>query len=210
MISCSHTVSSTRERILEVAGPIFAERGRRATIREIVRQAGVNQAAVNYHFRDKEGLYAEVLREAVEVAMDRYPPSGGVSPEAPAAERLQGVISATVHRFFSGERRAWHGRLMMRELEDPSPVFVAVMDSVIGRVLPLVDEIVGLLNVHLDNQQRWLCCHSVLSQCNSLPKAEFFLARTRAGWSELSQAEHIEILTDHISRFCLAAIGGLR
>jgi AcrR family transcriptional regulator len=202
--------ASTRERILEVAGPIFAERGRRhATIREIVQQAGVNQAAVNYHFRDKDGLYSEVLRHGVQTALDRYPPDGGVSAQAPPAERLKGVISATVHRYFSVERRAWHGRLMMREFEDPSPPFLALMDEIIGRLMPLADEIVGQLNPGLDSEQRWLCCHSVLSQCNALPKAEFFMGRTRPGWENLPRDERIEILHDHISRFCLAAIGGL-
>lgn len=201
---------STRERILEVAGPIFAERGRRdATIREIVQQAGVNQAAVNYHFRDKEGLYLEVLRHSVETALDRYPPDGGVPAGASPAERLRGMIAATVQRYFSDERKSWHGRLMMRELEDPSPPFLAFMDEIIGRLMPLVDEIVGQLNPALDAEDRWLCCHSVLGHCNSLPKAEFFLGRTRPEWNQLSKARHIEILTDHISRFCLAAIGGL-
>ncbi|MBT9588056.1 TetR/AcrR family transcriptional regulator [bacterium] len=208
-----HPVSgivSTRERILEVAGPIFADRGRRdATIREIVQQAGVNQAAVNYHFRDKEGLYAEVLRHGVQTALDRHPPDGGVSAEATAAQRLHGVISATLHRYFSAERKAWHGRLMMREFEDPSPAFLALMDEIVGRLMPLVDEIVGLINPGLDADQRWLCCHSVLSQCNSLPKAEFFFSRTRPAWDRLPKSERIEILTDHISRYCLAAIGGL-
>lgn len=201
---------STRERILEVAGPIFAERGRRdATIREIVHQAGVNQAAVNYHFGDKDGLYLELLRHSVATALDRYPPDGGIDPGAAAAERLHGVISATVQRYFSDERKAWHGRLIMRELEDPSPPFVAFMDEIIGRLMPLVDEIVGQLNPALDAESRWLCCHTVLCQCNSLPKSEFFLSRTRPEWSTLSKARRIEILTDHISRFCLAAIGGL-
>jgi len=55
----------TRERILKAAERLFAERGYDATsVRAIVAKARVNQAAINYHFAGKEGLYSEVLRTA--------------------------------------------------------------------------------------------------------------------------------------------------
>src|SRR5579863_9282833 len=55
----------TRERILKAAERLFAERGYDATsVRAIVAKARVNQAAINYHFAGKEGLYREVLRAA--------------------------------------------------------------------------------------------------------------------------------------------------
>ena len=55
----------TRDRILKAAERLFAERGYEGTsIRAIVARARVNQAAINYHFEGKEGLYREVLRAA--------------------------------------------------------------------------------------------------------------------------------------------------
>ena len=55
----------TRERILKAAERLFAERGYEATsVRAIVGKARVNQAAINYHFAGKDGLYREVLRAA--------------------------------------------------------------------------------------------------------------------------------------------------
>jgi len=55
----------TRERIMKAAERLFAERGYDGTgIRAIVAKAHVNQAAINYHFSGKEGLYREVLRTA--------------------------------------------------------------------------------------------------------------------------------------------------
>lgn len=51
-----------RNRILTVALEHFASRGYHgSSIRDITRQAGVNLAAINYHFHNKECLYREAL-----------------------------------------------------------------------------------------------------------------------------------------------------
>ena len=54
--------SRTRERLLDAAERLFASRGfPGASVREITEAAGANLGAVNYHFRSKAGLYAEVF-----------------------------------------------------------------------------------------------------------------------------------------------------
>jgi AcrR family transcriptional regulator len=52
----------TRERILDAAEHLFAEHGYDgASLRDITAKAGVNLAAVNYHFRTKESLIQAVF-----------------------------------------------------------------------------------------------------------------------------------------------------
>lgn len=52
----------TTERILEVATKMFAEKGFDGTsTKEICRAAGVNVAAIHYHFESKENLYVAVI-----------------------------------------------------------------------------------------------------------------------------------------------------
>ena len=52
----------TKERMLDAAERLFAERGFAATsLRAITAAAGVNLAAVNYHFHSKEALLAAVF-----------------------------------------------------------------------------------------------------------------------------------------------------
>ncbi len=53
----------TKEKILDVANELFAEKGFSGTsIREIAKLADVNLSAVNYHFTNKETLYSEVFQ----------------------------------------------------------------------------------------------------------------------------------------------------
>lgn len=56
-------IHETKIKIMEAARVLFAEQGfDGASIREIAKAADVNIAAVNYHFSNKEGLFAEILR----------------------------------------------------------------------------------------------------------------------------------------------------
>jgi AcrR family transcriptional regulator len=54
--------TNTKDRIIDAAEQLFAERGfDAASLRAITGKAGVNLAAVNYHFKSKEVLIRKVL-----------------------------------------------------------------------------------------------------------------------------------------------------
>jgi AcrR family transcriptional regulator len=60
-------MAETKERILDTAERLFAERGYGATsLRSIIAAAGVNLAAVHYHYRNKEALLDAVLKRHLE------------------------------------------------------------------------------------------------------------------------------------------------
>src|ERR1700752_3193677 len=62
---------ATREKIIRAAARAFALSGYGgASIRTIVAVADVNQAAINYHFGSKEGLYRAVLQTALHALME--------------------------------------------------------------------------------------------------------------------------------------------
>jgi len=52
----------TRQRILDVARPLFAAHGYAGTsVRMVARAAAVNVATLAYHFKDKQGMYDAVV-----------------------------------------------------------------------------------------------------------------------------------------------------
>ena len=61
-------LSTTRDAILDSAEQLFAQRGHENTsMRQITGAAGVNLAAVNYHFGSKEALVQAVLKRRLAV-----------------------------------------------------------------------------------------------------------------------------------------------
>jgi AcrR family transcriptional regulator len=68
----SGTSAETRERLLDAAERLFAERGFEGTsMRAITKAAGTSVSAANYHFGSKEKLLHETLRRATSPANER-------------------------------------------------------------------------------------------------------------------------------------------
>ena len=84
----SHETSRTsdaRERLIQAALRLFSERGFDGTgIRDLAEAAGVNVAAVNYHFGSKENLRLETLRY-------------GLAPTVKMREETQGYLDQARH-----------------------------------------------------------------------------------------------------------------
>jgi TetR/AcrR family transcriptional regulator len=60
--------TNARQRLLETATALFAEKGYAGTsVREIVDQAGVSKPVLYYYFKSKEGLFYAILEWAADV-----------------------------------------------------------------------------------------------------------------------------------------------
>ncbi len=197
----------TRRQLLEAAGEVFAEAGfRDATVREICRRAGANVAAVNYHFGDKETLYTEVLRYAHGKALEKYPPLLDVPADAPPEQKLRAFVLSFLLRIFDRGPNAWHGKLMSREMIEPT----AALDSLVeermrpmaGQLREIVAEILGCPP---DDERVRLCGMSVVSQCVFYHHCRPVVSRLFP--NQLPQeAADVERLAGHITRFSLAAM----
>lgn len=171
-------VMSTKEDILNAALHVFAEHGFDAgTVREICERAGVNGAAVNYHFRDKASLYEEVLHHAYQAAGDREPmPMLAQQPAHPQAQ-LRAWVHWYVRRMMSAENTAV-GRLMAREMARPTPALNALA---MRAVQPVFDELSALVQAVAGNTlspfRLRLHSTSVIGQCLVYRFGEAMLAR---------------------------------
>lgn len=97
--------ASTRDRILAAAEKLFSHQGlERATIRGIAAEAGVNIAAVNYHFGSKEALERETFGVLAErVNRDRLARLQLCLDAAGArAPRLEDLVTALVAPYLEG------------------------------------------------------------------------------------------------------------
>src|SRR4029450_9101234 len=82
---------ATRDKIIKAASRAFAVNGYEgASIRAIVAEPDVNQAAINYHFGSKEGLYRAVLQTALRALMkdDDAPQNPETVPREAALRRF--------------------------------------------------------------------------------------------------------------------------
>ena len=198
--------AATRRALLEAAAEVFARAGfRAATVREICERAEANIAAVNYHFGDKETLYTEVLKFAFQRAYEKYPADFGLPPRPTTAQRLQTFIRSYLLRIFDDGPHAWHGKLMAREMIDPTRALDALVEDSIRPNARQLSKIVGeLLGGHASEDTVRLCGMSVVSQClfycHCRPVMTRLFPDQRYGMKE------IEALATHITRFSLAAL----
>jgi AcrR family transcriptional regulator len=195
-----------RNRLLQAAGEVFAEQGyRSATVRSICARAGTNVAAVNYHFRDKETLYAHVLENALRAAVERFPPDLGVGPESSPEERLHAFIRSFLLRMLGGGVPEWLFRLIAHEMIEPT----RALDPLVERVLrPLFTRLVGivgeLLGPGAEPETVLLCARSVVGQCFFYRHAQEVIRRLEPA-EQLHEAR-IEALAAHVTAFSLAGI----
>ncbi len=197
---------ATRARLLDAAGEVFAQNGfEPATVREICTRAGANIAAVNYHFRDKMGLYLAVLQESICVAKladVREATEQSSSPE----QALHLMISAMLRRMStSAERCNWHVRLMAHEMVNPTAGLDRVVELAIGpNYVTLRGVLSQILGLPPDHDTTRLCAHSVIGQVVHWAHARPVIARV---WPDLEMNDaRLAQIARHITDFSLAAL----
>lgn len=112
--------ADTKTKILDAAEKLFSEQGFVATsLREITSEAGVNLAAVNYHFQSKEALLGAVIERRVtpvnrrRIEMLDAAECRAGSGELPLADVVEAFVSPVVSGFGGAPFIALLGRMYM-------------------------------------------------------------------------------------------------
>jgi AcrR family transcriptional regulator len=211
MMTVGRRGQATKERVLEEACYVFAEKGYRdATHAEICRRAGTNTASINYYFESKEALYRAAFEHLAQRADDLYPLDGALSPSASPVDRLRAFVHGHLSRMFDPERLGYLHKMRMSEIFDPTGLLSEQLERRLARdrerILNIIRDLIGP-----DASKRELewCELSVVGQCfmaSPGPRNE------NKGPRLLFGLDHKEIdrLTEHIVAFSLAGIDAIR
>jgi AcrR family transcriptional regulator len=157
----------TRERIMKAAERLFAEHGYHGTsVRAIVARARVNQAAINYHFAGKDGLYREVLRGAFRgLTADQL----AHASEAGALSREE-ALSAFVRRqlwpLLARDEASRHIRIFNWESVRPTPVFRKLLSEEAAPFMGMATDLVGRFLPGADQRTLVVAALWLLGQCS--------------------------------------------
>jgi len=195
-----------RTRILNAAGPIFAEKGYdAATVRRICQVADVNVAAINYYFGGKERLYIETVKWAHhpdgELA-ERIEWPAGTAP----ATKFRDYIELMLKRMLC-DRAPWQRGLMMRELLNPTVACRELVElhfrARFGQLLEILDEV---LPAEVPQHKRHQIGFSIVGQGMFYHVAGEVVSLL-FGREERETHYALGQLAEHITQFTLAALG---
>lgn len=156
---------TTRKRIISAAGEVFADRGyEAATVREICQNARTNVASVNYHFGDKRKLYEVCLDEARRQREALFP-LPAIDDRLPLPARLVVYLDGILGRFLVSDPTSWEGRLLLREILQPSSAGRPLLEQVVRPQFEYLAGIVDLMAPQASAKDKAFACHFVVGQC---------------------------------------------
>lgn len=199
-------LGDTRQRLLDSARRLFSEHGfAKVTVRDITADARANLAAVSYHFRDKLGLYMEVLQDAIQLAREMNAETLLPREGHTAEECLRYYVRQYLPRVVRAEKRSWSYQLIRHEMADPTPAARwFVEQSIMTRIEFMQSVVRDLLGNAATPQRVRRCVTSLQAQCLFyLPDP--FKTAVFGDWQPRTDDE-IRETAEHIAEFSLAGI----
>ena len=205
----NHRNGLTRDRLLDEAENLFAQRGYHAvSVRAITKAAESNLAAVNYHFGNKQNLYLEVFRSRwlprasriQKIFRQSLQDNGSLTPN----KVVQSFARAFLTGPMSADERPRHLKLISGELTQPTDAFDLVVDQVFRPLFgKLLKDMRRVMPATIDEKQMVLNVFSILSMVLYFNFARPLISRFVGG----QEGDDIETrLVDHIVQFSLNGV----
>jgi AcrR family transcriptional regulator len=197
----------TRDRILKAAERLFAEHGFHGTsIRAIVNKARVNQAAINYPFHSKDGLYREVLRAAFRGMTADQISHAEEMKSMSAKEALGAFLRRQLHPLRARDEYSRHMRIFNWETVRPTPIFGTLMAEDAPSFMGLTADLVRHFLPQADRRTLTVASIWLLSQCSMFLRNRDQLAQPPIGL-QLEDDAVIEWMAKTISHWVVAGLG---
>lgn len=152
-ITSREEISPTKERILEVAEKLFAQKGFEGTrTRDIAEQAGINISTLHFHWKSKEDLYTAVYQRQVARRAKLAEEIFSLLAQAPSApQRWPEIERGIVEHLFEFFQRYSHAARLdsYRLLEVTAPN--AALQQGQALLFSVAEQLRGLLPKELAN-----------------------------------------------------------
>lgn len=173
---------ATRERIMKAAERLFAERGYDGTsIRAIVAKARVNQAAINYHFEGKDGLYREVLRAAFRAMTEDQLAHAAETQAMSREEALHAFVRRQLHPLMGRDEYSRHMRIFNWETVRPTPVFRSLLSEETAPFMGLAADLIARFMPGADRRTITVASIWLMGQCSVFLRNRETLAQPPIG-----------------------------
>jgi TetR/AcrR family transcriptional regulator, regulator of cefoperazone and chloramphenicol sensitivity len=126
----SRPVEGTRDSLIKAAIDVFSAKGfEGGSVREITQAAKANQAAINYHFGGKEGLYREVLKASVQAFAELSPLDMGRLAEMDGPQAVEAFVRTQLKALNRRDQLGRFLRIFTWETLSRSEVFTEFLAS---------------------------------------------------------------------------------
>ena len=209
-VALDATSADTKTRILDAAEQLFMEHGFEATsLRQLTTAAGVNLAAVNYHFGSKEVLFQAVLtrrldpmnQERIELleALER---ESGAKP--PSCEKVLFAMLIPPLKLARDEKRGGKNflRVLGRAYADPAPFIRHFLHSQYAEMIERYKEAFLRALPHLSRPELTWRLHFVMGALS------YSLASTDAlkQFAQVTHADNDELILQRLAPFLVAGL----
>lgn len=199
----------TRQRLIEAASDIFIEQGYKAAkIRDIVKHARANLAAINYYFGGKEGLYTAVIQHTASLVYEEQSQSLVTHAKSSPEEQLKEYIRVFLKRLLDDTIQARWGKLIARETVEPTAAFDMVVEKYILPAHADLKKIIrAILGAGASEESVRHSAMSVVGLCLYYQTARRAVGRLDPDFS-FAPAD-VSRLAEHITAFSLAGLRDL-
>jgi len=201
------TEPNTKERILDSAEYLFANKGLRDTsVRDITTQADVHLAAVNYHFQSKDGLVKAVMqrriaplnRQRLEL-LDVYEQQFGTDP-VPIEYALHALLSPGIKMCFEKPHfLKIAGQIATHPDEETYIIFVSHFEDVFSRF----KDVFAISLPHISEEELMWRIHFLIGSMIHTWTNHSWLRTFSGGVCELKEQEQI---INRLIAFCAAGL----
>jgi AcrR family transcriptional regulator len=195
----------TRDRILKAARSLFADRGYQDTsIRAVVAKARVNQAAINYHFGGKDGLYREVLRAAIRALTEHQLAHAEEMKGMSRENALVEFVKYQLRPLAARDQITQHYRLFNWETVRPTTVYRDIISEEATPFLGFAIDLMRRFMPNTDQRTPTMAAIWLVGQCAIFVRNREQLANPPVSLN-LDDAA-VERLTDLVSAWALSGL----